>query len=284
MVDANRTLWLWPFRVRRSFCGDSSCFYSIVHLRGWRRSCRECFGTRAALWLLAGGSPKPPGASLWAGSGPVPSSCLLQSPVGVKPASVTWHGVGAGTSPLLVLPELMDGGWKHCCETERRKSFFSGCKAETCRNEATLERPLGTKAHSVSSKLQSHEFIQTHPFCSPLAGCRCASVAWGARGAAAWEPRVPEASPGASRLEGPTAPLPWHSLLSHLGISKARGESSTPRWTFPHEACLPELTGCAGSSFPSVSGSHVRSTCFSSRTITNTQSYISTVFNEGITP
>lgn len=44
------------------------------------------------------------------------------------------------------------------------------------------------------------------------------------------------------------------------------------------------LVCCARASSPLVSGSHVRSTCFSSRAITCTQSYISFAFNEVITP
>lgn len=44
------------------------------------------------------------------------------------------------------------------------------------------------------------------------------------------------------------------------------------------------LVCCAGASSPLVSGSHVRSTCFSSRAITCAQSCISFAFNEVITP
>ena len=117
---------------------------------------------------------------------------------------------------------------------------------------------------------------------------------------------------GVPRSRGEPAPLPEEQWRGSSGWQKpargchgwggprrlSPGTRCSPTWVFrkhvenqachdgrfPHEVCLPELTGCAGSSFPSVSGSHVRSTCFSSRTITNTQSYISSAFNEGIAP
>ena len=215
-----------PVSIAASICGADGGAVGSVLASG--RLCGSWLAAPPALPVR----PFEPALAL----APARPPALLQPQVGVKPASTSWHGAGAGMTPLPVLPELMDGDWKSCCEMERKKSFFSGCKAETCRNEVPLQRPLGTKARSLSFKLQSREPVQTHPFCSPLAGCRCASVARGAGttpgGVVAWEQRVAEASPGVSRLGGPAAPLPWHSLLSHLGISKACGESSMPRWTF----------------------------------------------------
>lgn len=79
--------------------------------------------------------------------------------------------------------------------------------------------------------------------------------------------------------------LPPAAGSSPTWVFPQHGENQACRdGCFPREVCLPALMGCSGSSFPSVSGSHVRSTCFSSRTIANTQSYISSAFNEGITP
>lgn len=109
---------------------------------------------------------------------------------------------------------------------------------------------------------------------APLGGCRCPSSGRSSGvGAGAVTPG------GAPRLLSPgTGSSPTWVFPQHVE-NQARCDGC-----FPREVCLPELMGCAGSSFPSVSGSHVRSTCFSSRTIANTQPYISSAFNEGITP
>lgn len=75
----------------------------------------------------------------------------------VAPASMKLAPGGSWRVHPLASPGVMDGGWKSCCGMDRRKSLFPGCKAGTCRNEVTLQRPLGRAAQSVSIRWQSHE-------------------------------------------------------------------------------------------------------------------------------
>lgn len=164
-------------------------------------------------------------------------------------------------------------------EMESRKNCFPGCKAEMCRNEVTWQRPLGTKARFMFSKLQSHYFIETHPSCSLYP---TVLVPWGASTTLGEAVGV---SPDGICLESAmTGRSSQCSLIFQLGISKARRESSKLCWMFSTQSPLVELTGSAGSLFPSVSESHLRNICFSSQTITNIQSCISAALNEGITP
>lgn len=129
------------------------------------------------------------------------------------------------------------------------------------------------------SKLQSHYFIETHPSCSLYP---TVLVPWGASTTLGEAVGV---SPDGICLESAmTGRSSQCSLIFQLGISKARRESSKLCWMFSTQSPLVELTGSAGSLFPSVSESHLRNICFSSQTITNIQSCISAALNEGITP
>lgn len=183
------------------------------------------------------GSSVSPGVSLWATCSPGFSSC----PPGSNSSQdwwQTWPQGGPGMSPSLVTPGPTDGDRK-TWEVERRKNCFPGCKAETCRNEVTWQRPLGTKAWCMFFQLQSCEFIETHPSCSLRLAL---AVPWGASATLGGAARL---SPGETCLERLAAPLsaPWSSswvFPKHTENQECCSVCSL------HKACLQNLQAVQG--------------------------------------